>query len=224
MLASVSVEEFARARTRRFGNANPGRMREPFWDAMIRDGGSGYEAVMAFDPESPPAVSPVWSAMRFGQSITSLPDGRIVQIAGEHEDSYDSDFCIYNDVFVHHPDGAIAVFGYPEGVFPPTDFHTATLVDGAIYVIGSLGYRGTRRYGHTPVFRLDVDTFRMERLETTGDVPGWIYRHRALRTGPHEVHISGGRIVAPQGDDEAHDENPGAFVLDLVHLIWRRAH
>src|SRR6185503_1846850 len=118
-----------------------------------------------------------WSAMRFGQSITRLPDGRIVQVAGEHEDAYDEDFCIYNDVFVHEPGGAITLYGYPEDVFPPTDFHTATLVGDAIYLIGSLGYAGARRYGHTPVFRLDTRTFRIERLAPAGDPPGWIYGH-----------------------------------------------
>jgi hypothetical protein len=113
--------------------------------------------------------------MRFGQSITCLPDGRVVQIGGEHEDYYDPDFCIYNDVFVHGSEGSIAIFGYPEAVFPPTDFHTATLVDGAIYLIDSLGYVGTRRYGQTPVHRLDVGTYRMERQDASGEQPGWIY-------------------------------------------------
>ena len=86
---------------------------------------------------------------------------------------YDPDFCIYNDVFVHERDGSIAIYGYPESVFPPTDSHTATLVGDAIYVIGSIGYMGTRRYGETPVYRLDVHTLRMDRLHTTGDSPGW---------------------------------------------------
>jgi hypothetical protein len=41
---------------------------------------------------------------------------------GEHEDFYDPDFCIYNDVFVHERDGSVAIYGYPESVFPPTDY------------------------------------------------------------------------------------------------------
>ena len=43
---------------------------------------------------------PVWCFSRFGTSLTELPDGRFVQIGGEHEDFYDPDFCIYNDVTV----------------------------------------------------------------------------------------------------------------------------
>ena len=45
---------------------------------------------------------PYWSWDRFGRTSTTLPDGRIVHIAGEHEDYYDNDFCIYNDVVVEH--------------------------------------------------------------------------------------------------------------------------
>jgi hypothetical protein len=165
---------------------------------------------------------PIWCAQRFGQSLTALPDGRVILIAGEHEDHYDPDFCIYNDVFVHAPDGSIAIFGYPETVFPPTDFHTATLMSEAIVVIGSLGYHGARRPGETPVFRLDLATFRIERLETRGDVPGWIYMHRAEAAGPREIRVRGGTVVTTRDGRETHEANTHTFVLDLDRLTWRR--
>ena len=217
-LAGVSGDEFRRASTRRFGTANPDHMAEPFWEGMIRAGVSAYRAKQSFEAA---ARSPVWCAMRFGQSITLLPDGRVVQIGGEHEDSYHSDFCIYNDVFVHS-DGSITIFGYPEDVFPPTDFHTATLIDDTIYVIGSLGYDGTRRYGQTPVYQLDVRTFRMERLDASGEAPGWIYRHRAVRVGASEIRVTGGEVATRDGADEAHTGNARTFVLDVERRLWRR--
>ena len=74
----------------------------------------------------------MWCANRFGQSLTRLPVGRAIQFGGEHEDSYDQDFCIYSDVFVHHPDVRVDVYGYPDDVFPPTDFHTATMIGDSI--------------------------------------------------------------------------------------------
>lgn len=44
---------------------------------------------------------PFWClSNRMGMSSTELDDGRIIKIAGEHEDDYDPDFFIYNDVFV----------------------------------------------------------------------------------------------------------------------------
>jgi ankyrin repeat protein len=223
LLAAASRADFKVARTRRFGRHNPEAMDEPFWQCMVRAGVNGYAATQWFRGPSSFDAGPVWCAQRFGQSITRLPDGRIVQIGGEHEDYYDPDFCIYNDVFVHHPDGSVRILGYREAVFPPTDFHTATLMDGAIYVIGSLGYSGQRRYGHTPVYRLDLSSFGFSQVETGGDAPGWIHGHRAVRLSDHEIRVGGGKLATLAGDKEVHTANTREFVLDLQRLAWRVA-
>ncbi len=217
-LLDVSPEEFQAGRTRRFGNANPEKFAMPFWEGMIRAGITGYEAARLFEDEVDWRRGPVWCAQRFGQSITFLPDGRIVQVAGEHEDHYDPDFCIYNDVFVHHPDGTIDLYGYPEAVFPPTDFHTATLIGEFIYLIGSLGYAGARKYGQTPVYRLNIHSFKIEELNTGAAMPGWIYGHAARAVSPDEIHISGGKIVTWSGQEEIHSENTKTFVFRLMEL------
>jgi hypothetical protein len=221
LLAAASRADFMRARTRRFGRHNPEPMDEPFWQCMVRAGVNGYAATQWFQGPSSFDSGPVWCAQRFGQSLTRLPDGRIVQIGGEHEDYYDPDFCIYNDVFVHHPDGSVRILGYREAVFPPTDFHTATLMDGAIYVIGSLGYSGQRRHGHTPVYRLDLGSFGFSQVEARGDAPGWIHGHRAVRLSDHEIRVSGGKLATLAGDKEVHTANTRKFVLDLQRLAWR---
>ncbi len=222
LLERVTKSEFLRARTRRFGSANPERMEEPFWIGMIRSGVSGYAATTHFQgPSSMLKQEPVWCAQRFGQSLTILPDGRVVQIGGEHEGSYDPDFCIYNDVFVHETDGAIHIQGYPEAVFPPTDFHTATLVGDAIYIIGSLGYAGRREYGRTPVYRLDTKTWRIGRLETSGSGPGWIHGHRAIPIGDTEILVTGGELLTREGNEEQGTQNQQSFLLDTSSLIWR---
>jgi ankyrin repeat protein len=221
-LLGCTADDYRRAPTRRFGRANPERVDEPFWLGMIRAGITASVAPGILDPESEHAPRPVFCAQRFGQSLTFLPDGRIVQIAGEHEDYYDADFCIYNDVFVHGPDGSIAIYAYPEADFPPTDFHTATLVGDHIYVVGSLGYTGTRRFGETPLYRLDVRSLRMERLAATGRAPGWIFSHRAILVGPHEIQISGGKIAREADGREAHEASTDSFVLDVARLRWRR--
>ncbi len=187
-----------------------------------RGGINAYQAAQLYEHPADATRSPVWCAQRFGQSITLLPDGRIVQIAGEHEDFYDSDFCIYNDVFVHEHDGTIRIFGYPESVFPPTDFHTATLVDEHIYLIGSLGYQGTRQYGKTPVYRLNTNTFRIEHVPAGGEAPGWIFEHRAVQTAAHEIRVFGGTIVTGDGDAETNTKNEESFVFDTKRLVWRR--
>jgi ankyrin repeat protein len=221
-LAHLAVDdvEFERGARRRFGRENPEEIDEPFWTAMIRAGVSAYAAAQAFSAVK--VENPVWCADRFGQSLTLLPDGRVVQIAGEHEDSYDPDFCIYNDVFVHDR-GAIRIYGYPEHVFPPTDFHTATLIGRKIYLIGSLGYHGKREFGRTPIFQLDIDDFRIERLHAAGANPGWIYKHRADLRGTTEIAVYGGTVAILDDDGkEDHVANDGRFVLDITTLTWRR--
>lgn len=221
-LALISTAEFAHGRERRFGHHNPEIFAEPFWHAMIRSGATGYDATRTFAGPASFDGGPVWCAHRFGQSLTFLPNGCIVQIAGEHEDSYDPDFCIYNDVFLHEPDGRLTIYGYPESVFPPTDFHTATLLGQYIYLIGSAGYKGSRQYGRTPVYRLDIETFAIERLECSGAAPGWIYRHLAKLRSPYEIEITSGTLITSEGDTEQHAANTSSFVLDVRERTWWR--
>ena len=228
-LEAVTPREFLTACSQRFSKRNPEKFTEAFWLGMIRAGINAYQAAQLFSgaafakgiklPKKRPfeeGYLPLWCAQRFGQSITFLSDGRIVQIGGEHEDGYDPDFCIYNDVFVHDLDGGIHIFGYPEAVFPPTDFHTATLIGEYIYVIGSLGYPAKRSYGTTPVYRLDTRNFSMERVETSGIPPGWIYRHRAVLVSAHEIRISGGTVATPE-----HETNEKSYILDTKNQVWR---
>lgn len=221
LLEGVTRDDFLRARTRRYGSSNPERMKEPFWIDMIRSGVCGYSATQHFKGPSSMGREPVWCAQRFGQSLTLLPDGRMVLIGGEHEDSYDPDFCIYNDVFIRETDGSISILGYPESVFPPTDFHTATRVDDALYIIGSLGYWGRRDYGRTPVHRLDLRTWRIDRLEPTGQGPGWIHGHRATRVSDHGILVTGGEVLTWEGDEEQSVNNSQGFLLDTQDLVWR---
>jgi hypothetical protein len=219
----VSKEEFLKDRTRRFGKANPERMDVPFWRGMVRCGWGGYTAACYFN-ETFDRENPVWCHERFGMSLTPLDDGRFVQIAGEHEDHYDADFCIYNDVIVHDGKGGFEILSYPEEDFPPTDFHSATLVGPWIYIIGNLGYTRTRGMHEfkTPVFRLHVKTFRMEHVLTHGTSPGWIFKHEAvLQDG--RIHLSGGDVLTRDQDGKAHiHSNPTACALDLATMAWQQ--
>jgi ankyrin repeat protein len=213
---------FERARNPRRGRRNPEEIDEPFWSAMIRAGVNGYAGNKAYNGRSSMDEGPVWCAQRFGQSFTPLPDGRIVQVAGEHEDYYDPDFYIYNDVFAHAPDGSVRILCYPEDVFPPTDFHTATLIGGDIYLIGSLGYQGRRAFGTTQVYVLDTATFRISSFIATGTPPGWIHGHRARLVAPGEIRVEGGTVAFLKDDgEEEHRHLEGAWVLDVARREWR---
>lgn len=214
-ILDADLASYQSDRVRVFGRSNPERMDKPFWEAMIRCGWTAYQADAQFDntDASPPAT---WCHSRYGMSLTPLPDGRFVQIGGEHEDFYDPDFCIYNEVFVYDGKGGITIYGYPKDVFPPTDFHSATLVDDSLYVVGSLGYAGERG-AHAQVFRLDLETFAMQRLPTTGDDPGWISQHKAR--------LEEGRIVIEGGhrnEADGYPELQGCYAFDVASASWSR--
>ncbi len=223
----ASAEEYAAAKHRRFGTSNPEVMNLPFWKAMVRSGATAWQAQATFDDTEHSGSDeeedePVWCFHRFGKSITELPDGRFIEVGGEHEDYYMPEFCIYNDVVVHHGGGRFDILGYPEDVFPPTDFHSATLVGNSLYIIGSVGYMGERKYGQTPVYRLDCETLAIEKIETSGEQAGWISGHKAVRQDDSIV-VSGGNVCALVDGREEHLENTQAFGLDLASMMWRRA-
>lgn len=215
----LSQEQYILGRYRRFGQTNPEVMDIEFWKMMIRCGHPAYYAQAQF-PDIENSEGPVWCYYRFGRTITELPDGRVVEIGGEHEDYYDPDFCIYNDVVIYQGDGTFEILGYPQAVFPPTDFHTATLAGEYIYIIGNLGYTEARAEQETPVYRLHCQTFAIEKVETTGDKPGWISRHKAFYQDPSQIYITGGQVFMKKGDKNKYVENRTDYVLNLTELRW----
>jgi hypothetical protein len=147
-----------------------------------------------------------------------------VQIGGEHEDYYDADLFIYNDVVLHYGRGGFEIYEYPREVFAPTDFHTATLGADGIYIVGSLGYPEQRRAGETPLYRLKLDSWEIEPVNTKGERPGWIRGHKA-RYDParNAIRVAGGEIhVAAEGGKLKVVPNQERFELDISRLNWRR--
>ena len=192
---AFSRELYLAWRNPRRGDGNPTPIDSPVWAWLIRSGFGSYRANRHFAGPASGEAGPCWSWERYGQSCTRLPDGRAVYVAGEHEDSYDPDFYIYNDVVVRHPDGRIELFVYADEVFPPTDFHSATLVAEDVYLVGSLGYRDRRRIGCTQVLRLDTRTWAVHAVATTGEGPGWIHGHRAvLGADGRSIDLEGGEV------------------------------
>jgi ankyrin repeat protein len=218
---NVTKKEYRSGCRPKFGKSNPEVMDIPLWHEMVQAGISAYQAKAQFNDEHNMAEA-TWCFSRFGVSFTELPDGRFVQIGGEHEDHYDPDFYIYNDVLVHEQDGQFQIMGYPKKVFPPTDFHSATYLNGFIYIIGGLGYHGSRRFGTTPIYRLNCETWKIESVATSGDNPGWIYEHKALLLDSGLLLISGGKICLEESGEEEHVDNKRQFPLDLTKLSWTR--
>jgi len=215
---TISRETFEAWRAPRVGTENPTRFDNPLWASLVHDRINAYQVNKRFGHERQWGAAPTWCFDRFGQTETKLDDGRTIYIAGEHEDYYDPDFYIYNDVVIVTPGGAVELYGYPHEVFPPTDFHSATLDADRIWIVGSLGYADARKNGVTQVCRLDLSTMAIEPIATVGDSPGWIYRHDAQLVD-RAIVVRGGLVDHSSDLDE---ENIDEWALDLATLAWTR--
>lgn len=208
---------FKRWRSPIRGNANPENQANLFWQWCIQSRTSAYEINKTFGGPDSTDAGPCWCFSRMGQPSVSLPDGREVLIAGEHEDHYDPDFYIYNDVVVM--DGERCdIFGYLTDAFPPTDFHTATLVEEDIILIGNLGYQEDRDPATIQVFRLSTQDWSMSRVETSGAIPGWLHGHSAHYVpAENAIVVSGGkRYTANDRIVESIDD----YRLSLADHTW----
>jgi len=218
------VAQFVPHRTRTFGHLNGVRMTNPFWLYMIGYAGAAYGAYpLVF--ESTEREHPVWCFRRFGGTRTPVPyRGIVVAIGGEHEDHYDDDFCIYNDVVVFGNEySGTEIYGYPREEFQPTDFHTATLVGDRIYIVGCLGYPEDRKPERTPVYALDLATMRIDFIPTFGDKPGWVWKHEAeFDADENAIVVHGGQHLLAEATGFKSEALPGIYALDLEDRRWTR--
>ena len=224
----VTSELFRHWQKARRGTLPAENMTNPVWQWLFRGRLNPYVANELFkDPASNLLATidfpndPRWAGCRLGQSRTQLSDGRVFWIAGEHEDFYDPDFFIYNDVIVEQPTGELRIAGYPTSVFRPTDFHSATATpdDAAILIIGSIGYPDDRREAVTPIYSLATDSLAITEVESFGNQPGWIHDHTAtLSSDGMSILIRGGDVLTADGFVENIDE----WLLSLGDFRWQR--
>jgi hypothetical protein len=219
----ITREEFEAGRKIRFGQTNPERIQNPFWEKMIASRADPYWVGEDLGIETDVfGHDPVWCFSRLGQSATFLPkDEGVIFIGGEHEDGSDPNFAIYNDVVIRSFNGSTEIFGYPREVFQPTDFHTATLVDNDIYIIGNVGYMDDRIIGTTPVYKLELATMQIHEVKVPGHEPGWISRHEALYWKDEQaIVIWGGKLSMNQkGESKL---NTQTWALHLTEPGWEK--
>jgi hypothetical protein len=60
-----------------------------------------------------------------------------------------------------------------------------------------------------------------EAVETGGELPGWISRHKARLVGTG-IEVAGGKVCGLVGGEERYEGNPDTFVLDLLPRSWSR--
>jgi hypothetical protein len=176
------------------GNANPEVISNDVWSWLVETELWPHSACQAIGIKK--KLSPIWCFSRYGQSETLLPDGSSLFVGGEHEDFYDEDFYIYNDIIVKSLEGHISIYGYPSDVFEPTDFHSATIVDDKIYIIGCLGYAGERDEKTTPVYIVSLTDFAIHQLELSGVSPTRLHKHNAaLSEERNAIILTDGMVI-----------------------------
>jgi len=220
-ILETTKQTYLTTKNRHFGTKNPEVMKVEFWYEMIKKGGSAWGARDHYSDTEDSNGDAVWSYQRFGKSTTILDNGYIIEIAGEHEDYYDPDFCIYNDVIVFDQQRNFTIYSYPRSVFPPTDFHTATLIEkNNLLIIGNLGYPEDR-IEETQLYLLNLENFKIQKVSASGQSPGWIHGHKAtLSEDKQTVMISKGKIDL--GSDSSLQENIDDWSLNLTTWEWKR--
>jgi hypothetical protein len=226
-LISCTKADWDAGRERKFGTCNAQDMTSPYTVAMIRSFAIPENARTMLAGSRQDALNevtgPIWNAHRAGQSLTVLLDGPIVEIGGQYSDSLDPDFCIYNDVFVFYSDSQIKVYGYPEDIFPPIAFHSATQIgrgaDSSIIIIGGLGYKEGRKKGKTPVYRLRVRDWSIHPVPSVGDCPNWLHQHKARRVSDTEIEVCEGMVLSANLISKP-DKN--RYIFNLTTGRWRR--
>ncbi len=242
----ITREIFDQQRRPRFGTSNPEPMQLAFWEwmirgderpheendlsplgAIVREGKlksiyGPYRARDFFNIPMNREDGQIWTFDRMGATRTRLTDGRIVCIGGEHEDFYDPDFYIYNDVVVFERNDQIEIYGYPRDIFPPTDFHTATVVVDQIIVVGGLGYKDARRTGYTPVYAVNTSNYRFSGIETCGEMPGWISEHEAEVDLQGIITIRKGQVIEEVAGKQRFRQNLEDYSLDTRSGVWRQ--
>ncbi len=194
----------------RIGRRNPDRFEDPYYHYMVATGLAAYRA-------GKHNGMPRWCNKRFGTTHTILEDRTLIQIGGEHEDFYDEDFHIYNDVIRITPTGEVTIWGYPEHIFPPTDFHSATLLGDSILIIGGLDYKQNRKAGITRMYRLSLDDYSIRKVSHTGENPGWIHRHLAVHDPKQNCpYVFGGQLF----DGKEYVDNLSLYTFDLKTKNW----
>ena len=201
------------------GQRNPEPIANAFYDRQIRTFQSASAGLVEHTDASRDDrfdLAPSFSFDRLGRSVTSLKDGRVVLIAGVHEDRHDPNHHVYNDVCVVQPDGKFDYFAYDPDAFPPTIDHSATEVAGDLWLIGNdFWYSHQKMPAQAQVLRLDLRTFRMSPVVTKGRDPGSIFGHEAKLEGS-EILISGAKAHPRRPDLDGQ-----TYALETNTGTWR---
>jgi hypothetical protein len=88
--------------------------------------------------------------------------------------------------------------------------------------VGCLGYPDDRRPGYTPVYALDLQGYRISEFKTSGDRPGWLFKHEAKWDPEGNITIRGGTIIEESKGEHRYWRNVEDFALNIQSGVWHR--
>jgi hypothetical protein len=59
-------------------------------------------------------------------------------------------------------------------------------------------------------------------MESYGECPGWIFKHKAKCNAPNTLVVSEGMICTSVDGEEQHSANEACYCLDLNSMKWKR--
>lgn len=215
----ISKEEFAQGRQIAFGSKNPEEVMSPYLRFAIRSRYQGYSLCSLCGSDEWGYLAPIWSAYRFGQSLTQLPDGRWVEIGGLHNDSQDT--AIFNDVIVT-TEGEPMLFRYPEADFRPVYGHAAVLVENNIFIVGGKPWVPPPADHETEVYKLNLDSMAIEKVVISGPSPGCIHKHSAWLIEENKIQIYGDerRFISSAEHEPPESRSNFEWQIDLERMAW----
>ncbi len=218
----ITRENYPNLQAASRGQENPSLTKNKLWDALIHNSITHYEIIKYFEytQQEFKSFQNPWNVKRTGQSTNILPDGRILDIGGTNGLFFDPGFMKFNDVIVYCPKDKVSIYNYPLDIFFPLDFHTATYIKDKIIICGgsSQASIANKTSKETPLYSLNLKTYKITKIDFKGDNPGWIYKHKAdVSPDQNSIIYTGGKYL-----DEIHGEveNTSVYKFDLLNNTW----
>jgi hypothetical protein len=172
---------------------------------------------------APAILSRCHSIVRMYRSGLSIGwDGRVVYLGGDHEDSYDPDFCIYNDVVVFGPKTELRCMDIQKRFSCRSTFtrplssatESSSLV---VWATQTLAAWAIHRY-----MSLTCQVFALPRSRPRGRCQAG--SSSTVRNSNREVlsSIRGGELIEERGGGQRYRRNVEDYALDVGSGVWRR--
>jgi hypothetical protein len=69
---------------------------------------------------------------------------------------------------------------------------------------------------------LDINTLEIVKIETSGEIPGWMSRHKSYFDGDSIITVEGGKLIVDVNGKEDYINNEYSYELCLKSMRWEK--